>query len=191
MYWNRTAADIAAAWQGEIEGTLETGATAVLLGGAPSALATPLVTILSQQRASIQRSDVATPLLITGGTSAAWVALLLAPQPRSGPIAPPPAVLYGGADAATYLALVGITVASVTAPDAVKSPIPPELVVQVAPRLQPGAATAWEKLPFVEVGELPNPPLALPAALPDPTGDWIAWGVMLLAFCLVLSALLI
>jgi hypothetical protein len=191
MYWNRSAADIATAWQVEIEGTLETGATAVLLGGAPSAFGTPLVTILSQQRASMQRNDVATPLLITGGTSAAWVALLLAPQPHSSPIAPPLAVIYGGADAATYLALVGITVASVTAPDAMKPTIPHELVEQVAPRLQPGAATAWETLPFVEVGELPTQSLALSAATSDPTNDWIAWGVMLLAFCLVLSALLI
>lgn len=192
MYWNRSAADIAAAWQVEIESKLETGATALLLGGASSALATPLATLLGHQISSIQRTDVATPLLVAGGNSAAWLGLLLAPQPTgSSPIAPPPTLIYGGADEATYLAIVGMTVASVTAPDAVKSSIPHELVGQVAPRLQPGAATAWETLPFVEAGELPTPPLALSAAISDPTGDWIAWGVMLLAFCLVLSALLI
>jgi hypothetical protein len=67
---------------------------------------------------------------------------------------------------------------------------------QFAPRLQPGATTAWEMLPFAEVGEQPTPTLIPTILMPtmvtaDPSGDWITWGVMLLVFCLILSALLI
>jgi hypothetical protein len=197
MYWNRSAADITAAWQEGIESKLETGATAVLLGGTPSSLTTSAATLLALQNASTERTDVATPLLVAGGNSAAWLGLLLPPQPighSSG--APAPTLVYGGVDEATYLAIVGLTVGSIATPGTVKPSIPNELVGQIAPRLQPGAATAWEALPFVEVGEQPIPPLALSslaltATRSDPTSDWIAWGVMLLAFCLVLSALLI
>jgi hypothetical protein len=46
-------------------------------------------------------------------------------------------------------------------------------------------------LPFVEVGEQPTPSLALTTATHDPTSDWIAWGVMMLAFCLVFTSFLI
>ena len=197
MYWNRSAADITAAWQEEIESKLETGATAVLLGGTPSSLTTGAATLLALQDASIQRADVATPLMVAGGNSAVWLGLLLSPQPTGhSPSAPSPTLIYGGGDEATYLAIVGLTASAITTPGTVKPSIPNELVGQIAPRLQPGAATAWEALPFVEVGEQPIPPLALPslsltATRSDPTSDWIAWGIMLLAFCLVLSALLI
>jgi hypothetical protein len=192
MYWNRSAADIRAAWQIEIESKLETGATALLLGGMPSSLTSSAATLLALQDASAQRSDVATPLLVAGGNSTAWLGLLLAPQPTGdSPNVPPPMLVYGGADEATYLAIVGLTAAAVTTPGTTKPSIPHELAGQIAPRLQPGAATAWEALPFVEVGEQPTPPLALSTTQSDPTNDWIAWGVMLLAFCLVLSALLV
>jgi hypothetical protein len=65
--------------------------------------------------------------------------------------------------------------------------------VHFAPRLQPAAATPWEMLPLVEAGEQPaiNAPAAMQETPADPTGDWIVWGVMLLALSLVLSAFLI
>lgn len=196
MYWNRSAAEISAAWQAEIESKLETGATATLLGGAPDNVLSSAATLLGLQNSLAQRNDVATPLLIAGGNSAVWLSLLLPPQPAgSDPIAPAPTVVYGGADEVTYLALVNLTTAHVEQPaattGAAKTSPSPELGVQLAPRLQPGAAMAWEMLPLVEVGEQLTPTLAPIAAHADPTLDWIAWGTMLLVLCLVLSALLI
>jgi hypothetical protein len=196
MYWNRSAADIAAAWQAEIESNLETGATAVLLGGTHNHMTTSAATLVGLQNSTIQRNDVAMPLLVAGGNGAAWLGLLLSPQPTGGgPSAPAPTLVYGGADETTYLAIVGLTTAPAARQMGTSGPAqlntPQELGIQFAPRLQPGATTAWEMLPFVEVGEQPTPSLAMRSVSADPTGDWIAWGVMLLAFCLVLSALLI
>jgi hypothetical protein len=194
MYWNRSAADIAAAWQAEIESKLETGSTALLLGGAPANLTTNVSTLLGLQNITVQRNDVAIPLLVAGGNSALWLGLLLPPQPTgSGPSAPSPTIVYGGADEATYIAIVALTTTLVSqpiaTPGAAKAVTPLEMGMNFAPRLQPGVAAAWETLPFVEVGEQPTPSLA--SAIPDPTTDWVAWGVMLLALCLVLSAMLI
>jgi hypothetical protein len=200
MYWNRSAAEIAAAWQAEIESKLETGATAVLLGGVPNNVSSNAATLLAIQESTLQRNDVATPLLVAGGNSALWLGLLLPPQPVGSALnAPPPTLVYGGADEATYLAIVGLTTAlanqSLSPSGVAKSSTAPEMGVQFAPRLQPGANTAWEMLPFVEVGEQPTPALAMATAsvdpAGDPTGDWIAWGIMLFALCLVISALLI
>jgi hypothetical protein len=83
-----------------------------------------------------------------------------------------------------------------TPPSLVRGGTPPSLAGFFAPRLAPGIAALWETLPFVEIGERPRPTLAEPGADPDattldPTSDWVAWGAMLLALCLVLSALLI
>jgi hypothetical protein len=201
MYWNRSAVDIALAWQTEIESKMEIGASALLLGGAPASLIPSIATLAALKYSADQRNDVATPLLIAGGSSALWLGLLLPPLPSGNELsAPAPTIVYGGADEATYLATAALsnTVAFDSTPtqrssstSATKAGTAQEMGGQFAPRLQAGAATAWEMLPFVEVGEQPTP--ALPAApiIIDPTGDWIAWGVMLLAFCLVLSALLI
>jgi hypothetical protein len=196
MYWNRSAADIAAAWQAEIESRLETGATAVLLAGIPNNMTTSTATLLALQNSAIQRNDIATPLLVAGGNSAIWLAMLLPPQPAGSDLrAPLPTLVYGGADEATYLTIAGLTTAfasqTPSASSAARSNLSPEMGVQFAPRLQPGAATDWEMLPLVEVGEQPTPALAGTPIAADPTGDWIAWGMMLFALCLVLSAFLI
>jgi hypothetical protein len=184
MYWNRSAAEIAAAWQAEIESKLETGSTALLQAGAPDTLLPSATTLLGLQQSTVQRTDIATPRLVAGGNSALWLGLLLSPHASNGPHAPAPLVIYGGADAATYIAAVSMIGGMTTAQ-------PLGLGAHLAPRLQPGVATSWEMLPLLEAGEQPHPASAASSALHNPAGDWIAWGVMLLAFCLVLSALLI
>ena len=203
MYWNRSATDIAAAWQAETESKLEVGATALLLAGAPDTLTSSAATLLALQHNTRQRNDIATPWLVAGGNSAAWLGLLLAPQPRSNDPdtpapSPAPEVVFGGADEATYLATVSLTAAQSAQSLGMLRPMTTlEMGMQLAPRLQPGAATPWEMLPLLEVGEQPAgaPPtayhLAAGHAGADPTTEWIAWGVMLFVFCLVLSALLI
>lgn len=208
MYWNRSAAEIAALWQVEIENKFETGTTALLLGGSRNSLIASAPALLALQYSMRHRNDIATPLLVAGGNSAHWLGLLLPPLPTgSAPTAPLPTVIYGGADEATYLAVVGLTSAlanqslmqSRSTSGTPVSSTPSEMGVLLAPHLHPGAAADWEMLPLLEVGEQPapgyatglSPELAMTTAAADPAGDWIAWGVMLLAFCLVLSALLI
>jgi hypothetical protein len=192
MYWNRSAAEIAAAWQAEIESKLETGSTALLQAGAPDTLLTSTTTLLGLQHSTVQRTDIATPRLVAGGNSALWLGLLLSPHASSGPHAPAPMIIYGGADAATYLATVSMT-GGTTGGTTTAQPL--GMGAHLAPRLQPGVATPWEMLPLLEAGEQPLPASAAGSpssrAFHDPADDWIAWGVMLVALCLVLSALLI
>jgi hypothetical protein len=202
MHWNRSATDIAAAWQTEIERELEGGGTALLMAGAPNTLLASASTLLAAQQATLLREDIGTPLLVAGGNSALWLGLLFSPHLAGNvPNAPMPTLIYGGADEATYLSLVTLTALQMAQPaasPAFKRTLSFEMGAHFAPRLQPGVATAWEMLPLVEIGEQPPAalnPVGAHAALaqrsPDSTGDWVVWGVMLLAFCLILSALLI
>jgi hypothetical protein len=118
------------------------------------------------------------PWLMTGGVDAAWLGALLSPLARRGSLAPDPVVIYGGADDATQLATWAMTAGLDAAP-------------AFAPRLHPGVAPAWQAWPLWEAGDPPPGSLQdRPVAL-DPVADWTAWGVMLLALCLVLSALLL
>lgn len=190
MYWNRSVAEIAAVWQTEVETKLEAGATPLLTTGTPASALSGTANLLAYQQFAAQRTDITLPLLIAGGGSALWLGLLLAPGASRG--APLPTVVYGGPDPATYLASVAIlSSGALTTPALVQSGTPPAMMDFLAPRLAPGLSTPWEALPLVEIGERPQPALAGTAAILDPTGDWIAWGALLLALCLVLSALLI
>lgn len=190
MYWNRSAAEIAAAWQAEIDNKLEVGATATLTAGAPNSTLASTITLLGQQRSTVQRNDIATPQLVAGGNSAMWLGLLFAARPTgNGFHAPPPTHIYGGADEATYLALVELASTKTKPVDNESLSIQSALNTHFMPRLQPGVATSWEMLPFVEMGE-PSPPLA-PITPPDHQADWIAWGSMLLTVGLIVLAILI
>lgn len=190
MVWNRSAAEITAAWQTEIETKLEAGATPLLVVGTSALALSGASTLLAYQQLAAERTDITSPLLIAGGSSALWLGLLLAPSTNRA--APLPTVVYGGPDLATYAASV-MTLSSGTmaAPALVQTGTPPAVADFFAPRLAPALTVPWEALPFVETGESPRPALAGPMAISDPTGDWIAWGALLLALCLVLSALLI
>lgn len=190
MVWNRTPDEIAADWQTEIETKLEAGTTPLLVTGTPALALHGAATLLAYQDLIARRNDITTPLLVAGGSSPLWTALLLAPGER--PATPLPAVVFGGPDPSIYLASVEtLSTGRLTAPSPVRSGTPPALAGYFAPRLAPGATAAWESLPFVEAGERPHPSVAGPAANDDPLHAWIAWGALLLALCLVLSALLI
>jgi hypothetical protein len=191
MMWNRTAAAIAAAWKAELENKQEAGATLLLNAGAPSLAYGGLATLLAFQSWMAQRTDMTTPTLVAGGSSPLWLGLLLGPTDGTG--APEPAVVFGGPDPATFQASVATSASGIAIPPAmVAAGTPAEYTTWLAPRLQPGAVAPWEALPFVEIGERPQPSLVANDTRPmDPTADWIAWGTMLLALCLVLSALLI
>jgi hypothetical protein len=191
MMWNRTAAEIIAAWETEIEIKQEAGAAPLLNAGAPSSAYGGLTTLLAFQSWMAQRTDMSTPLLAAGGSSPLWLGLLLGPTGGAG--APEPVVFFGGPDPATFQAGVAtLTSGAATPPAMVAAGTPAEYTTWLAPRLQPGAVVPWEALPFVEIGERPQPGLVANDSRPvDPIADWLAWGTMLLALCLVLSALLI
>lgn len=190
MIWNSSAAAIAAAWQTEIETKLEAGATPLLQTGASSSLLAGAAPLMAYHQFAARRTDITTPLVVAGGSSPLWLGLLLAPDDTRG--VPLPAVVFGGPDLVSQFATVLIlSSGALTAPSPIRTGTPPALAGFYAPRLAPGAVTPWESLPFVEVGERPQLGPADAAVESDPTHEWIAWGALLLALCLVLSALLI
>jgi hypothetical protein len=173
----QSAAEIAAAWQAAIERDVEAGERPRLALGATGAAVAPA--LLALQAAATTRTDVTAPWLVAGGPSAAWTAALLAPLPQTGtPMAPEPVVVFGGTDAATLLASWGLLAALDAAPG-------------LAPRLHPGVAPAWEAWPLWEAGDPPPGALQDTPVTADPAADWTAWGVMVLALCLVLAAFLL
>ena len=180
----RSAAEIVAAWQTAIERDVEVGRTPRLTLGAPGLATDATAALLALQTATVQRTDVTAPWLMIGGADVTWLAALLSPLPRGGaPLAPEPVVVFGGADDATNLAMWAMTAQLDTAPD-------------LAPRLHAGAPPRREAWPLLEAGD-PREPFGCGPLLDrtvrerDPAADWTVWGVMLLALCLVLSALLL
>lgn len=191
MYWYRSINEIAAAWDAEMAGKLEAGATPLMAAGAPSSLLVSVPTILAMQQSIAQRDDVTVPLLIAGGASNAWPALFLSPQPGvERPAAPEPMVIFGGADPVTYHATLGTIAPQMASSLGEWATTTPDIASRFAPRRLPGAVAAWEDLPFVEAGDQRLLPGDQPATA-DVLTDWVGGGVMLLALCLVLSALLI
>lgn len=190
MIWNSSSTKIATAWQTEIETKLEAGATPLIQTGAPSNLLAGVPPLMAYRQFAARRTDITTPLMVAGGSSPLWLGLLLAPDDGRG--VPLPAVVFGGPDPVNQFATVStLSSGALTVPLPIRTGTPPALVSFYAPRLAPGAPAPWEALPFVEVGERPQLGPADTAVESDPTYEWIAWGVLLLALCLVLSALLI
>ena len=177
------AAAIAGAWQAAIERDVEAGAPPRLALGATGTVADAALALLALQMATVQRADVTAPWLVAGGADAAWLGALLSPLPGSplgagAPLAPEPVLVYGGADAATQLATWGMAAGLDGAPE-------------LAPRLHAGVAPAWAAWPLWEAGDPPPGALQDAPPVPDPAADWMAWGVMVLALCLVLAAFLL
>ncbi|HXF62238.1 MAG TPA: hypothetical protein VNK95_11520, partial [Caldilineaceae bacterium] len=143
MYWNRSAAEVAAAWQTEIESKLEAGATPLLTAGMSSLAYSGTMTLLALQMLARRRADLTAPVLAAGGSGALWLGLLLGPD--SGPGAPEPSVVYAGPDPATYLAgIATLSTGALAVPAAVATGAPPDMALWLSPRLHPGAPAPWE-----------------------------------------------
>jgi hypothetical protein len=191
---NRSVSAIVRAWRQEIETKLEAGATPFLPVGAPNGVGRSVPTLLALQTLSARRVDLTQPLLPAGGSGALFAAALLAPLGRAG--VPEPTVVFTGPDPATHAAALATLTGGGHAPaPAVATGTPAEAAGWLSPCIHPGAAAPWEALPLTEVGEqLPAHTLAdvegeLPAAASGL--DWMGYGGILLALCLVLTALLI
>lgn len=195
MYWNRTTTASTEAWSAAIARMQETGGVPLLTGGAPAHAVTAWPTLAALQTLAAQRDDRTVPHVLLGGPSAIWTAALLSPHPSGpGPWPRDPVVLFAGADPTTVHAATAGLHATLT-PPGLRDTIAAHWALEFAPRLEPAAAAGWESLPFVEMGESGIPLAPVPSAAPDgdeiPSIDWAAWGTLLLALSLVLSAVLI
>ena len=175
----RSATEIADAWQAAIERDVELGRTPRLTMAAPDPATDAAAALLALQLATRQRTDMTAPWLLAGGPGAVWLAALLPPLPRGDAASVRgPMVVFGGADQATNLASWAMAAPLDRAPE-------------LMPRLHAGARPRWETWPLLEAADPPPGPLVDRPVTPDTATDWTAWGVMLLALCLVLSALLL
>lgn len=155
MLDNRTSQHIAAAWRTEIETSLESGQTPLLVVGRPFLELETAPTLLALQALAATRLDVTRPVVAVGGSGAAWpAALLLSRDSGRAPRAPDLRIYYTGADAATTMATLAIHQRS-AADLPQQSPALRRLLAQshevnwqFEPRRTPGAATWWETLPF-------------------------------------------
>jgi hypothetical protein len=193
MYWNRSSGDILVEWQDEVETQLEAGTAPLLDMGASHWVLEGAASLLALQLLAARRNDVTRPVVIAGGNSPLWLGALFHPTPHTRPsLSPDLKVVYAGADPATYMATLGVHAAGLRARFAGDSTATPlEVRWLLAPKMAPGRPAPWEALPFLEIGEQPRVPLPAVPPEPDPTTDWIAWSVLLLAVFLILFAMLV
>lgn len=177
---NRSVRAIAGQWQREFDSGLEMGEPAVLDLGAAASVQAGMPGALAIDWLDGERQDVAGPVVVAGGTSAAWLLSLVHQRPDDVPDRSLAAVTaYSAPDPATHQAALTIW-------DARRSPfrqrpaeLPPAMQSIFAPPTQPGAPVAWESLPFQE------------AAARDQLYDgWTAWAAVVIAVALILIALL-
>ncbi len=181
MIANRRITDIATEWQGDLDASIETGeapafdlgAGATILGGIPG--------ILAMEMLDGARRDSARPVAAGGGAGLLWLSGLVHRRPSDMPPKSPAIVTaYTGPDPATHLA--AMTTLDLRRSSFRRRPanLPPAMQPPFAPVSHPGAATAWESLPFWEA-ELPA----------DVHGDgWAAWTAVVVAVALILIALI-
>ncbi len=186
----RTAsADILTHWQNEIEQRTEAGLNPILELGVSSLTTDSTAALFALQLLAERRTDAARPIVATGGAGATWLAVLMQPAPPQR--ASPPAMLYTGPTLAEHMASVALLHAAVDAPAAgyAGDPVVPAAYLQ--PRSRPGFNALWETLPFVQAEPVAHEASDSDALSADPTGDWLAWAVLLLALFLVILSILL
>ena len=192
MFWMPSAGDIVERWQAEIEHQVEAGATPVLdlgMGGLTTGSAAAL---LALQLLAARRNDAARPMLLAGGPNSAWPALLLPPgSPPSAQGVFQPAFLYTGANLAEHAATSAIFQAAVDMPGAGRPKENALVASAFLPNNRPGSLAPWEALPFLDIQNKTNAALQDGEQPADPTQDWLAWAVLLLALFLVILAILL
>jgi len=191
-----SASNIVERWQTEIEHQVEAGRTPILDLGVGGLTTDSAAALLALQLLAARRNDAARPMLLAGGPNSAWPALLLPPggSPLGAPSAQgvfQPAVLYTGANLAEHAATTAILHACMDLPGS-DSPKDSGLVASAfQPGNRPGSLAAWEALPFLASRGETNAALQVGERPADPTQDWLAWAVLLLALFLVILAILL
>lgn len=179
----------------------ESGNAPVLELGVSHILSDSTMSMLALQRWAAQRHDVTTPFIPAGGTGPGWIAAMLRPVPGyEERVAPEPTIVYAGANKAEYLASLNLLHA---AADRSGTLAPAHMAIpasQFVPQSQPGKTVSWDSLPFVDLfgpvsfasaetaGDVDN---GVQNASGDPVQDWLAWTGLLMAFFLVLLAVLL
>jgi len=189
MFRNASAGDILTHWQNEIEQRTEAGLNPILELGVSSLTTDSTAALFALQLLAEQRTDAARPIVATGGAGATWLAVLMQPAPPQGVSAP--AMLYTGPTLAEHMASVALMHAAVDAPAAgyAGDPVVPAAYFQ--PRSRPGFNALWETLPFIQTEPVAHEASDSEALSADPTGDWLAWAVLLLALFLVILSILL
>lgn len=143
-------AAIYAHWQAQIDESVEAGDALLVELGVSQRTLPDLPALLALETLAAKRTDFATPWLLVGGDGVSWLAALLSTG-SEGIAAQSPAItpLYGGADRATYMAMVA------TLPDLARplardraTELPVALHSLLLPATQPGVAPHWLSLPF-------------------------------------------
>lgn len=170
-------------WQTTIAGGVETGQTPSLDLGLSTEILANLDALLALLTFAADRQDLTAPQVIIGGASSSWLVALLALDQRAAPDHPPAlTVTYGGADAATQLASVGIYQQPIFRPLA-RRELPPGYAPWFAPAsvAAPRSWPAWPWL-FVTAGA---------TALRTAADRWLQWTGLALAVGLIVLALLV
>jgi len=190
MFRTASAGDILTHWQNEIEQRTEAGLNPILELGVSSLTTDSTAALFALQLLAERRTDAARPIVATGGTGATWLAVLMQPAPPAEGVSAP-AMLYTGPTLAEHMASVALLHAAVDAPAAgyAGDPVVPAAYLQ--PRSRPGFNALWETLPFVQAEPVAHEASDSDALSADPTGDWLAWAVLLLALFLVILSILL
>lgn len=189
MLYQSNAANVAQAWQGQLEESLEAGEMLWLEGGLSRRTIDQLSMLLALDLFARQRVDVTTPGLFIGGDGVVWTAALLsgATERRTGS-APALTLRYGGADSAGYMAALAILPGpSAHARRQKVIGLPPGMQAPLLPINHPGLAPTWSSLPFVLTAQATT-------TGNDPAGDtetWLPWLTILVVIGAIITALFV
>lgn len=183
-------AAIAQQWQRQIDESLEGGETLWLELGVSNRVLDNIQALTALHLLATQRTDVTTPGLLVGGDGVVWLTTCMNPAVTSTVTATPGmTLLYGGADRATYMALL----ATLPGPAAhlrqrLLTGLPASLHSWLWPSSQPGATAQWSTLPFRLTTPLSS--AGVHGAATD--GDLgLSWLVLIVVIGLVLAALFV
>ncbi|MCE7985908.1 MAG: hypothetical protein DYG89_32420 [Caldilinea sp. CFX5] len=194
LYQNDTTR-IAQAWQGQLEESLEAGEMPWLEGGLSRQTIAHLPMLLALEQLARQRTDVTTPGLLLGGDGIGWTAALMSQAAaQTGGGSPALTLFYGGADQASYMALL----ATLPGPSAHTrqqraTGLPVGMQAQLLPTSQPGAIPPWSSLPFVLAEQAASHPhgRAGDAEAWLPWLPWLPWLTILVVIGLIITALFV
>jgi hypothetical protein len=197
LFWNQAPVAINTAWQSEIEASLEAGRRPLLDLGS-SQLSLDDVTMLAALRTFVDhRVDVSAPVMLAGGNSVLWLAVVMH-QPATTVLRQPlaPTLVFAGADRATYLAtLTTLLPERFAATERLAQSAPANMASLFTPYTQARTTLPWDLLPFAVTEEA----LAGPRSSEHQTVNsldatrlelWISWAAIGLTMLLVLFALI-
>jgi hypothetical protein len=192
LFWNQVPVTIYTEWQSEIEANLEAGRTPLLDLGGSNLILDDLCMLAALRTFVARRVDVTAPVMIAGGNSAFWLAVLMQMQPISAlrrPLAP--TIVFAGADRASYLATLTMFVPDRSSESGhMPQSAPANMAPLFTPYTQTRASLPWDLLPFAVTEEalaFTRSPGSQRTASID---TWVGWAAIGLTLLLILLALI-